>query len=947
LPRRALPRPAADPEVSVVLICYNDRANLPRAIRSVQDQTLRHVQIIVVDDASSDGSADVADGFADDDPRITVVRLPENSGGCSRPRNVGMEHARAPYVMFLDSDDHFERHACKNLLLTAERTGADVVSGRVTRVLVTKGRRGTWTKQLYERRAVYRGIRENPQLFMDPLSTNKLYRREFLDRHGIRFPEGIHYEDSLFSTQVYCQAEVIALVPNVVYFWRIVHDDEEEEFSITQRRFEIQNFSDRLTVHRMMDEFLSGHGSADLKVFKDYKFIHHDLRLYLRDLPHRPEGYRQEMVRLAAEYLATVSDATLELCHPVERICVHMIRRQDVEETLKTVAFMMFGFKLATSLVERDGRVYWTEKYLDEPGMRDVLDVTRLDLHRLPFERLPLYNEVRSIGAHRGRLLIEGAVLNQLGRIPRDADLVLSVSVRNRGRARWRRAQVQEVRHDGDEIAYTADLGLSRVLGGLDREVPVWDMRLQVDWRGRTATAPFSIDPALVEDVRLPVRARLGGFPAGTLQPVVSTQMNLALQQVPGERGLGRAAARGDRLARRALASVRWRTNRVVDNPALKKKAYRLFQRLPVKRGVAVFESHMGRHYSDSPKYIFEAAREAGLDRLGLRPVWSYRQSPRGFPADATLVRRESWRYYYALARAEYWIDNQGFPRQFTRRRDTTYIQTWHGTPLKLMGFDAPSLERANAATRRVHQAMLSRWSALTVPSEYFVETFVRSYRYEGRLVRHGLPRNDLLVRGVDQDWVRAKKRELNLPEDRTLVLYCPTFRDRARRLGKEFDLAVDLDVFQRELAGEAFLMVRTHYLDSYKVPVRYTPVAANVSGYPDVTELMLVADVLVTDYSSVMFDFANTGKPMVFFAYDYDDYARDERGTYVDLPDVAPGPIVTDTPALVEALRDIDSSHAAFRDRYAAFRERFCAYETGRASEHVVKEFFEKGGRP
>jgi CDP-glycerol glycerophosphotransferase len=106
----------------------------------------------------------------------------------------------------------------------------------------------------------------------------------------------------------------------------------------------------------------------------------------------------------------------------------------------------------------------------------------------------------------------------------------------------------------------------------------------------------------------------------------------------------------------------------------------------------------------------------------------------------------------------------------------------------------------------------------------------------------------------------------------------------------------------------------------------------------------MLVADVLVTDYSSVMFDFANTGRPMVFFTYDYEEYVRDERGTYVDLADIAPGPLVADTDGLVAALRDVDGSREAYRERYAAFRERFCTYETGVAAEHVVKEFLDRG---
>ncbi|MGH3658854.1 MAG: glycosyltransferase family 2 protein, partial [Micromonosporaceae bacterium] len=219
MPRPTVPGPPGEPELSVVVIGFNDREHLPHAIRSVQDQTLRHIEVIVVDDASTDGSAGVANSIAAQDPRVRVVRLPENSGGCSRPRNAGLERARAPYVMFLDSDDLYDRHACKNMLLTAERTGADVVSGQVKRVHVTKQKETGWIRRLYTRRAVYRGVRENPELFFDPLSTNKLYRRDFLDSNHIRFPEGVHYEDSLFSTKAYCHAEVIAVVPNVIYFW--------------------------------------------------------------------------------------------------------------------------------------------------------------------------------------------------------------------------------------------------------------------------------------------------------------------------------------------------------------------------------------------------------------------------------------------------------------------------------------------------------------------------------------------------------------------------------------------------------------------------------------------------------------------------------------------------------------------------------------------------------
>jgi len=942
VPRPIVPGP---PEVTVVVIGYNDRANLPRAVGSVLDQTLRHLEVIVVDDASTDGSADVADAIAAADPRVRVVRLPENSGGCSRPRNTGLDQARAPYVMFLDSDDRYDRHACKNLLLTAERTDADVVAGQVVRVHDTKKKETGWVSRLYTRRAVYRGIRENPEMFFDPLSTNKLYRRELLDRHRIRFPEAVHYEDSLFSTKVYVHAEVIAVVPNVVYYWHVVQE-EGEELSITQRRDEIDNFRDRIAVHRMMDDFLREQGASDLKMYKDFKFIRHDLKLYLSDLPHRDDAYQGEFMRMAADYLATVSDEALALCYPVERIAVFMIRRLDVDETLKTVDYLKFGFKLSTMLHERDGRVYWTDAYLDTPKGRAVLDVTDMGLHRLPFARLRLQNEIVVLEPRRGELRLEGTVLNQLGRIPTDADLALWVSVRNRGRSERRRTAVTDVRHEGDRIRYWADLELARAIGPLDQTVPVWDIRLEIEWQGKVASAPFSIDPGLVAGVRLPYRGRLGRLARGAVEPYVTTKMNLAFQQASDD-GPDRVAGRANRFALRALWSAQWRSRNVFGSPALKKQAYRLFRKLPVRPGLVVFESHMGKQYSDSPRYIHQAAVDAGLDGLGLTPVWSHaRRTPEGFPPGVRLVMREGWRYYYTLARAQFWVDNQGLPRHFTRRRETTYIQTWHGTPLKRMGFDSPALERASPATRRVHRAMMKRWSALLVPSEYVVETFARSYGYEGRLVRHGLPRNDLLVRGVDEEWVLAKKRELNLPTDQRLVLYAPTFRDRARRLEREYDLPFDIQVLSRHLGGEVFLMLRTHYLDAYRLSDRYRPFARNLTGHHDVTELMLIADVLVTDYSSVMFDFANTGRPMVFYTYDYEDYVRDERGTYVDLREIAPGPLVSDTESLVAALKDVDASHLAHGERYAAFRARFCEYETGHAAEHVVREFFEKARR-
>jgi CDP-glycerol glycerophosphotransferase len=938
VPKPSVAGPSEDPDVTVVVICFNDRANLPRAVRSVTAQTLRNLEIVVVDDASTDGSAEVADELAREDPRVTVVRLPENSGGCSRPRNTGMDRARGRYLMFLDSDDYFDRHACKNMLLAAERTGAEVVGAGVIRENLTKDKLSPWAKDIYDRRAVYAGIAENPMLFFDPLSTNKIYRSDFLGRHGIRFPEGIHYEDSYFSTMVYCLAERIAVVPNVIYHWQVVQDAEEA--SITQRRHEFENFRDRIAVHRLMDDFLAEHGHGDLKPWKDFKFVRHDLKLYLHDLAFRDDDYQQRFMALAAEYLSTVSDEALAKCYPLERICVDLIRRGDLPEVLKSVEYLRYNFKLASRLVVQDDRAYWTAKYLDTPADRAVMDVTEMGFHRLPFGKLPLYNRVVSASVAGSRLTIEGRVLNQLGVLRPDDDLQVQVSVRVRGLLKGRVHPVRDWTLDEEQLSYRTEIDLSRALTPVEEAPGAWDLRLEIVRDGTVSSSPFSIDPRMVAGNLIRVRRLVGQAPA-LVEPYVTYRMNLAFRQAEDTTVVA-VADEGARLLRRARHSVRWRTSKAVgNNPAVKALGYKLLRRLPVQKGLVVFESHMGRQYSDSPRYIYEAAVAAGVRELGLKPVWSYSFSKRGFPTGCRLVKRDSWRYLHDLARAEFWVDNQGLPRMYTRRRETTYVQTWHGTPLKRMGFDSPALERASAATRRMHKAMMRRWSALLVPSQYFVDTFVKSYGYEGRLVRKGLPRNDLLVRGVGQEWLDAKKAELGLPRDRRLVLYCPTFRDRARRLATAYDLAFDIEQVRRALGDDVFLLLRPHYLDKLKWSDRYLPFAADVSRHHDVTELMLLADVLVTDYSSVMFDFANTGKPMVFFTYDYEDYVRDERGTYFDLPDVAPGPMVETTEALIEALRAVDDSVEKYAEKYAEFRERFCEYETGRAAEAVVDEFF------
>jgi CDP-glycerol glycerophosphotransferase len=371
----------------------------------------------------------------------------------------------------------------------------------------------------------------------------------------------------------------------------------------------------------------------------------------------------------------------------------------------------------------------------------------------------------------------------------------------------------------------------------------------------------------------------------------------------------------------------------------------RVLVRLPVKKGTVVFESHLGTQYSDNPKYIYRELRQRGT---GHEAIWSYDKSSRGFPPDARLVRRGSWAYYRALARAEFWVDNQGFPAGLTKRRQTTYIQTWHGSAFKRMGFDEPSVKQGTLTEqRRLHQ-MVGRFDHFLVRSEHDVRTLVKGLGVTAEPLRAGYPRNDPLVTGGDPEELAGLRRRLGLEDDgRTVVLYAPTFRtDEDGRPAARFELPFDLERFARELGDTHVLLVRAHYLSTAVVPPGLRGTVIDVGDVHDVTPLMLLADALITDYSSVMFDYALRDRPMIFYTPDGDEYVAHRRGAYFDLAEHAPGPVVDDEDGLLAALADLDGVRRDHAERRRLFVERFGEYDTGTAAKAIVERFFAGGDR-
>jgi CDP-glycerol glycerophosphotransferase len=348
-----------------------------------------------------------------------------------------------------------------------------------------------------------------------------------------------------------------------------------------------------------------------------------------------------------------------------------------------------------------------------------------------------------------------------------------------------------------------------------------------------------------------------------------------------------------------------------------------------------VYNSFEGQ-YSDSTRVLYEALSERAP---GASHVWLLDPlHARAFPPDVETVRYGSADSIRALEAADLVIANTHTDLVWSKRPRTVYLQVWHGTPLKRIHWDvrwAPPgrLERLLRDT--------ALWDYLVSPNRASTPFLRQAFRFEGEVLETGYPRNDLLL-APEREAVRARvRRELGIADGTTAVLYTPTWRDDVvfPEGGKAFSLGLDVGAIARQLGDDHCLLLRLHYMLAGRlVGVERHPAVRDVSHLPDVSGLYLAADVLVTDYSSTMFDFAVTGKPMLFYAYDLAEYEGRLRGFYFDFAARVPGPVVQTPEDLVAALRDLPAVRDRYATRYTRFRATFCHLEDGRATERVLE---------
>ncbi|MGW1910551.1 glycosyltransferase family 2 protein [Streptomyces sp. NPDC002076] len=303
------PRPA---QVGVVVIGYNDSTHVGDAVRSALAQGPAVAEVVAVDDCSTDGSAELLDRLAADEPRLRVVRRDVNSGGCGSPRNAGIDAVTTPYVMFLDSDDVLPPGAVDALLAAATGAHAEVTSGLCVRRELPSGREQPWQAPLYTAHTVLARPSQRPRLVHDTLCVNKLYRTDFLREHDIRFPEGrFLYEDIVFTARVLAAGPRLALIPDRVYVWHVRR--AAEQLSLSLDREHIDNWKARVTACALAYEILLSAGQKELARAARAKFLDHEVRMYARELGLRDAHYQRAWWEHTREYLAGYDAADWEL----------------------------------------------------------------------------------------------------------------------------------------------------------------------------------------------------------------------------------------------------------------------------------------------------------------------------------------------------------------------------------------------------------------------------------------------------------------------------------------------------------------------------------------------------------------------------------------------------------------------------------------------------------
>lgn len=357
-----------------------------------------------------------------------------------------------------------------------------------------------------------------------------------------------------------------------------------------------------------------------------------------------------------------------------------------------------------------------------------------------------------------------------------------------------------------------------------------------------------------------------------------------------------------------------------------------------------IFASFSGTAYSDNPRYLFEYLRDND-DFTDYRFVWAFRR--KRVVQGAEVVKFNSLTYYYLLSKAKYWVFNAKMAPYYQKKEEQIYLQTWHGTPLKRLGHDLLDNGKTYYRSQLSYKQMLKgydedscQWDYLISPNSFSSRAFASAFKInQEKMLEVGYPRVDFLVNADSNKCIELKRR-YGLPLDKKVVLYAPTWRDDSFGIrGYRFELAVDFYKWKNQLGDDTVILFKPHYLISnvYQIPNDLSNFVYLMAASADINDAYLMSDVLITDYSSVFFDYANLNRPIYFYMYDFEQYEQELRGFYLKVPDELPNDVIRTEKELLRRIKEDIFDY----DRLQVFNQVFNSWNDGKVSSKVAKRIF------
>jgi CDP-glycerol glycerophosphotransferase len=364
-----------------------------------------------------------------------------------------------------------------------------------------------------------------------------------------------------------------------------------------------------------------------------------------------------------------------------------------------------------------------------------------------------------------------------------------------------------------------------------------------------------------------------------------------------------------------------------------------------------LFSSYMGNSFSCSPKNIYlEMLKDERFKDYKF--TWAFKRAVDYSEIDAldrcNIVIYNSSKFFKELSKSKIWVVNSRLPEITVKRKNQFYVQCWHGTPLKRLGNDI-EVEGANALHKKkklmkIYENDAAKYDLMFSPSKYYTDKITSAFNLEKLSKSHivmetGYPRNDMLCNYTAAD-VERIKNNLGLSPDKKVILYAPTWRDDQHEIGIGYTLklGIDFEKLMKDLSDEYVIIFRAHYFIRNQFDFdKYKGFVIDGGSIHDINDLYIISDLLITDYSSVFFDYAMLERPIIFYMYDLEYYRNEVRGFYLSL-DELPGEIITEQQPLTKLIKN---PNPEYMEKIKSFNEIYNYLEDGKSSKRAVDEIY------